>query len=1199
MKKIFKYATLICSIFILLLINNSNVSAATESFYSRAVRDGNGNVRFKWSLMGASGVNATKIMKWSNSDPVYCIEPGLTYLDFSEGSYNSTSDETISKLNSETIRKLKLLSYYGYGYGNHSDDSWYLATQLEIWNTISPGCCYITSGDSALIESERAEIRSLVNGITTLPSFQNGNYTQVVGKSVEYTDTNNVINNYSVSGCTNCSANISGNKLIVKADKVGSATVDLTRTITNSYSPSVVFYNGSYQKLMEFGSPDPMTTNVRFNVIGGKIKITKIDSENKTTTPLGQANLIGAKYQVVDSSNKVVATLTIGSDNTATTDNLPTGTYKIKEISAPNGYKLSDTVYTATIESGDTVNITVEDTVIKGKIKVIKKDSITNSCKASGEASLIGAKYEIKDHTNKVVDTLTIGDDCSATSKSLPYGNYTVSEVEPGIGYNLDTTVYKANITNDKTVEITSIEKVIQGRIKIKKIDSETNSCTSLGQATLVGAKFNILDADKNVVDTLVIGDDCTAISKYLPYAHYTIVESEPPKGYELNRVIHGQFIFQNTDYTTVVKEKVIKNYISILKQYDYVDGNTTFLNAEANINFEIYYPDGTLYDTITTDKNGYASINIPYGVWKFHQVNSTTGFEKIYDFFVIVDENSEKEQYYNILNNKISAYLQIYKKDSETGKTIELADTTFKIYNKDKKQYVSQYVGGKVYDKFKTDKNGVSTTYLKLEAGNYRIEEIKSPKNYLINEDGVDFSIGEETEYYYTTYGAFVVVEYNNTPIKGQVEIVKSGETFIIKDNTFKYGETKLEGIKFNLYADEDIKSADGNYLYYNKGDLVETLVSDSKGYAISKKIPLGKYFLVEVETKDNMVLDTKEYHFELTAKDNKTAIVYEKYETLNHLKKGDLEFTKSDLVSGEPIPNTLIEIYTEKDELIFSGKTNKEGSITLKNLPIGKFYIKEKDAATGYVLSDEKVYFEIKENKEVVKATMTNKPITGKLEFTKLDLSTSEPIPNTLIEVYTEKEELIFSGKTDSEGKIVIDNIKFGKFYLLEKETATPNYVLNTDKMYFEILEDGQVVKCEMTNKLIEGTLEFTKVDLATSEPIPNTLIEVYTEKDELVFSGKTDDKGMLIVEGLKYGKFYILEKETASEDYILNTEKIYFEIKEDGEIVKAKMTNEKVIVEVPDTLTKQPYKVYIISLAIALIGVCILLYGNQKKR
>ena len=787
MKKFLKYATFICSIFILLLVNNNNVSAATQGFYSRSIKDSSGNVRFKWAFPGKTGVNATKIMKWSSGEPVYCIEPGKDSLDFSEGNYNYTDNQdsviSTSQLTKEVLRKLKLLSYYGYGYGNHTDDSWYISTQLEIWNIISPGCCYITSGDSALIDSQRTEIRNLVNGITTLPSFQNGNYTQVVGKSIEYTDTNNVINYYSVSGCTNCSANISGNKLIVKADKVGSATVDLTRTITNIYSPSVIYYNSSYQKLMEFGSPDPMIANLNLNVVGGKIKITKIDSENKTTTPSGQANLVGAKYEVIDSNDNVVSTLTIGKDMTATTDNLPTGTFKIKEIYAPKGYKLSSKVYTATIDSGETVNITVED--------------------------------------------------------------------------------------------------------------------------------------------------------------------------------------------------EVIKNYISILKQYDYVDGNTTFLNAEANISFEIYYPDGTLYDTIITDKNGYASINIPYGVWKFHQVNSTTGFEKIYDFFVTVDENSEKEQYYNILNNKISAYLQIYKKDSETGKTIELADTTFKILNTDTNQYVSQYVGGKVYDKFKTDKNGVSTTYLKLEAGNYRIVEVNSPKNYLINEKGVDFTIGEETEYYYTTYGAFVVVEYNNTPIKGQVEIVKSGETFIIEDNTFKYGETKLEGIKFNLYADEDIKSADGNYLYYNKGDLVETLVSNNKGYSISKTIPLGKYFLVEVETKNNMVLDTKEYHFELTAKDNKTAIVYEKYETLNYLKKGDLEFTKVDLATSEPIPNTLIEIYTEKDELVFSGKTDDKGVISLKNIPIGRFYIKEKDAATGYILSEEKVYFEIKENKEIVKAKMTNEKV------------------------------------------------------------------------------------------------------------------------------------------------------------------------------------------------------------------------------
>lgn len=90
---------------------------------------------------------------------------------------------------------------------------------------------------------------------------------------------------------------------------------------------------------------------------------------------------------------------------------------------------------------------------------------------------------------------------------------------------------------------------------------------------------------------------------------------------------------------------KSSKNYISILKQYDYVDGKTTFLNAEPNVKFEIYYPDGRLFDTITTDKNGYATKNIPFGVWKFHQVNSTAGYEKymisISQLIMIVNKNN------------------------------------------------------------------------------------------------------------------------------------------------------------------------------------------------------------------------------------------------------------------------------------------------------------------------------------------------------------------------------------------------------------------------------------------------------------------------------------------------------------------------------------------------------------------------------
>ncbi len=151
--------------------------------------------------------------------------------------------------------------------------------------------------------------------------------------------------------------------------------------------------------------------------------------------------------------------------------------------------------------------------------------------------------------------------------------------------------------------------------------------------------------------------------------------------------------------------------------------------------------------------------------------------FWKIYDFFITVDENSELEQSYNILNNKLSAYLQVFKIDSETGKTIALANTTFKILNVDTNQYVSQFVGGKVYSEFKTDESGKLVTYLKLEAGNYKLIETSSPKSYLINTDGLLFSIGNDTHYSYTTYGAFITVNFKDTPIKGQVEVNKTGE--------------------------------------------------------------------------------------------------------------------------------------------------------------------------------------------------------------------------------------------------------------------------------------------------------------------------------------------------------------------------------------------------------------------------------------
>ena len=812
----------------------------------------------------------------------------------------------------------------------------------------------------------------------------------------------------------------------------------------------------------------------------------------------------------------------------------------------------------------------------------------TNNVLGNYSVSVSGANYTV-DGNNLTITPTTSGNITVSLRKNMPY----TSDYKIFIGDQIQNMLVPG--TTDPVIGRVNINSYY-GKVAMVKEDSETK--IPQGQATLEGAIYGVYKNDGTKVTEITTDKNGYAVSNpVLSYGSYYIQEIKPSKGYYINNErINFESKAKDLVNASTSKEKVIKNYISILKQYNYVNGNTTFLNAESGITFDIYYPNGEKYTSITTDKNGYATLNMPYGIWKFHQVNTTTGYEKIYDFFITVDENSNKEQYYNILNNALSAYLQITKVDSETGKTIELADTTFKIYNSDTKKYVSQYVGGKVISEFKTDENGIVITPLKLESGNYKIVEVKSPNGYLINENGLDFTIGNDTHFNYTTYGAFVVATFKDTAIKGQIEVNKYGEKFVAEDGSFKYEETSLSDVEFNIYAEEDILSADKKYLYYNKGDLVETIKTNKEGYAISSKLPLGKYYIVEIKTQDNYILNTEKYSFELSEIDNRTPIVYKSHSDLNKYKKGTIDFTKTDLVDGKVIPNTKIEIFTENDEKVFSGETDEKGKIVISNLPVNtKFYIVETEPATGYVITDEKVYFMIKDNGEIVKAEMKNKPITSTLEFTKSDISTDDALPNTLIEIYNDKDELVFSGRTDDEGKIVIEKLRYGKYYILEKE-APEGYTLNEEKMYFEVKLDGEIIKSNMKDKKITSTLVFTKTDVSTSEALPNTLIEIYNDKDELVFSGRTDENGQIIIEELEYGKYYILEKE-APEGYTLNPERMYFEVKNDGEIIRCTMTDDKIIVEVPNTDARD----YLIEISIALIGIAtgVVIYEEIKKR
>ena len=1125
----------------------------------------------------------------------YCLDP-----DTHEGSPLSLGDWESSGVSNDIKERVLLIAYYGYNYPNHQTLEYRAATQALLWETIKGGDTKVTfhtkrfgEGTELDISKEKNEIERLIADHSTKPSFNGKIYSVLAGDSITLEDTNNVLSNFNVT-VDNADYNINENKITIIPKSSGTLNVSLTKK-TPYYESYKIFIGDIYQNQIVPGTVDPIVSSFRINSYYGKLNITKVDSE--TMKAQGDATLKGAKYGVYDMDEELVTTLVTDENGYATSGNiLKMGKYYLKEIESSRGYKIDNTKYYFEVNGKDDVNLNVKEDIVKGRIKITKHDSETNTCKPLGEGILSGAKYQIVDINNNVVDTITINDDCTGISKELPYGKYKVKEIEAPSGYKIDNNIYDVFIdSDDLEINVTSREEIIKGKIKITKQDSETNACKPLGEGILSGAKYQIIDINNNVVDTITINDNCIGISKELPYGKYKVKEIEASKGYKIDNNIYDVFIdSDNLEINVTSKEDIIKNRISILKQYDYVDGTTQFLNAEANVTFEIYGEDGSKFASITTDKNGYASLEIPYGIWKFHQVNTTNGYEKIYDFYITVDENSEKEQYYNILNNALSAYLQILKLDTETGNKIELSDTTFKILNLDTNQYVSQYVGGKVISEFKTDKNGIVITPLKLSSGNYKIIEIRSPKGYLINKEGLTFTIGSDTHFNYTTYGSFVTVEYKNSPIKGQIEIIKKGESFVIDKGTYTYKDVLLDGIIYNIYAAEDIKSPDGKYIYYSKNGLVDTITTDKNGYGISKKLPLGKYYLIEVKTKDNYVLDSNKYYFELTEKNNTTPIVFELFEGFNYLKKGKVEITKKDLITGDVIANTILEIYNDKDELIYTGTTNEEGKIIIDDLKVGKYYILEKKASTGYIITTEKVYFEIKDNGEIVKAEMQNKPIIGGLEITKVDISTGEVLPDTLIEVYNDKDELIFSGRTDENGKILIENLRYGKYYFVEK-LAPEGYQINNEKIWFEIFEDGKIVKSIMKNDKIKSKVIIHKVD-EVDNSLEGVKIGIYDINDNLVYEGTTDKDGNLEC-ALEYGKYYYKEISTL-DGYIIDENKVYFEVLENDKIIDFKLINNHEQIDVPNTLKNNNLFIELLPSILVFIGIGIIVYATKKS-
>lgn len=889
--------TIISSIFGLTNVNaetyDGRIKSAgkmEENYYYAHIRD-YGEFTKHWDEM-------SWLVRTSDNAFVYCVQPFVKVN--SNATYEVTTEDLamLANITQENWNKIAKIAYYGYGYVgegvDHSASKWYAATQMLIWEYADPTVeSYFTKTiggpkDASILAEEMAEIMDIVNNHNVRPNLEGVPSEMVIGDSVTLTDSNNVLNKYTIENVRGGNVSKNGNEITITANEVGNINFTLNKNGNMYGEPVQLYYATSAQNVVRRGNIDPIQLPFRINVLGGTITPNKVDSDTLTNEPQGEASLAGAVYGIYKEDGTKVGTVTTGADGRGTSDYLPN------------------------------------------------------------------------------------------------LGRFYLLEEKPSEGYLLDETKYYFEITEDNlNPEIQVVEKVI----------------------------------------TL------------------------------------------DFDFTKV-----------------YADKHTGIMKAEPNVKFGIYNYKNELVKELTTDSQGNFKFTLPYGTYTVKQLTSTENFEMVEDFIIEVKETGPVVKK-TIANAEITAKLKVVKIDSETKEVIRRSGIKFKIFNLDTNEYVCQNVTYPTTQKicvFETNELGEFITPYELSSGRYRLEEVDQIiDGYLWNDKSHPFEIGENMEVITDSeYGIIFETLFSNTRVEGEVNIHKNGEKVVISDGKITYVKTDLEGVTFGIYAREDILH--NGKVIYHKGDLVTTIVSDVNGDAKYSGMYLGKYFAKELESLPNYKLDTTEYDFELKYEDQYTPIVRAMLEIDNFLIKGDLEFTKTSISDGKPLPNTLISIFNENDEEIFSGRTSSDGKIIIKNIPAGRFYILEREAPEGFLINEEPMWFEIKEDGEVVKANMEDERIKAIVIIYKVDQN-GNALAGVKIGLYDLEGNLVYEGITNEEG-VIETTVEYGEYYWKEIETIN-GFALSEEKIYVSVKEDGAIAENTLVNIEIPNTLSNTYINIIGS--------------------------------------------------------------------------------------------------------------------
>lgn len=853
-------------------------------------------------------------------------------------------------------------------------------------------------------------------------------------------------------------------------------------------------------------------------------------------------DITGADGSVLVTKGTLIQKAESGGNGKALfTADIPIGFhYAVKEIQAPSLYfkgndsyeffyeYKNDTTYTYTFTH------TFQNKEVRGEVHIKKIDKDTQDSVSQGDGDLNGAVYGLY----------------AAEDIQHPNG-------KTGLLYKKDQLVVQGTIEKG----VLNFEDLYLGKYYVQEISPPPSNAY-------------LLDQTKYPVELAYEGQDVEIVQK-----NVTVVETIKKQAFQLIKISDDG----SQTETELLEGAGFKVYLirelSKVKDGSLKPSNGTEYTPQDFIGYDFskektasYYENGEKIQTeeMFTDKKGYlCSPELPYGKYVCIESTIPENVEGIQPFLVTIDEDSREPQVWRVFNDRpMQFYFKIIKKDAQTELPILKNSAHYKIYDVEKKKYVKmkvRYPKPETIDVFETNEEGYLLTPEPLKMGTYRIEEVKSPENFVQT---------------------------------GFEQALKNGEEFlplneVTAEGTYEKAPRESITIKVDSNTAHEMEEETGKYIV-----VVEVKNDEAVGSLTIQKT--GEMLVGAEKITDQILTKLKNG---LAKAVNQVSTLFTGEEVMETEKGYAFSYEEQGLAGAEFSIYARETIYSpdgqmdsegnriirfEKDALVGKIVTDEKGKGTLNNLPIGKFYIKETKTGTSFVLDPKEQDFEITYQGQEVAVDYVTKEIKNQrqkveIEVLKKSEATKEPlegvsfglyagedIVNAAGNVVVKKDELVAVEKTDKEGKLKYsDTIPHGKYYLRELE-GLPGYLPYEEKIEIDASYTDPKLEVISIQKEVENQptkVEITKTDITGEKEIEGAKLQILDAEGNVVEEW-TSAKESHLIYALKPGKYILHEEQAPIENGYVKAEDVEFTVEETGEIQKVSMKDDHTKVEITKT-------------------------------